>query len=278
MKAGESLREGFKLYLKNPAIILPYFLFGMFSLFLMNFSANFVRNSFSSIKITSPLQILLLQKEFASALSSVILRNILFAIIVILIFALVDSFVKAYTIGMAEKIAKRGRAKLSDGLQSSFRAMQIFGKNMVLALLLLFGFGLLLLTSAVLLGRLALLAFIPAAIIYSFIVYSASFFASQSIIIEKKGPWEGIKSSYSFIKRNLEGAAELILFIIFVYVAFNVINLASLRLFTHFFSGVTMRLLTLAENLLVGYIMMRPYLVILKTLFFINNQKIVKKL
>ena len=33
--------------------------------------------------------------------------------------------------------------------------------------------------------------------------YFISFFSSQSIVIEKKGPWEGIVSSYGFIKRNL---------------------------------------------------------------------------
>src|SRR3989338_8547836 len=99
MKSGESLREGFKHYLNNPVLILPYLLFGLFSLFLYNFSINFARESFSILKITSPFQILLLQEEFADTLSAIILRNVFFFILVGIIYALVDSFVKAYTIG-----------------------------------------------------------------------------------------------------------------------------------------------------------------------------------
>ncbi len=271
MKAGESLREGFRLYSDNPILILPYFLFGVFSLFLYNFSINFLRESFSIFKITSPFQILLFQKEFASALSAIILRNVFFFILVAIIYALVDSFVKAYTIGLSEKISRSGSARLKDGIAATSRTLQIFGKNIILILLLLFGIGLLLLTTAILLAQFALLAFIPATIIYTFIVYSVSFFASQSIVVEKKGPWGGLVSSYTFIKRNMEDVAKLILFIIFVYVAFHVIKLASLRLFGHFFTGATMRLISIAENLLLGYIIMRPYFVILKTLYFVKN-------
>ncbi|HIJ98633.1 TPA: hypothetical protein H1005_01685 [archaeon] len=275
MKSGESLREGFKHYLNNPVLILPYLLFGLFSLFLYNFSINFARESFSILKITSPFQILLLQEEFADTLSAIILRNVFFFILVGIIYALVDSFVKAYTIGLSEKISRTGGAKLKDGFQGATQTLQIFGKNIILILLLLFGFGLLLLTTAILLAQFALLAFIPAAIIYAFIIYSVSFFASQSIVVEKKGPWGGIVSSYAFIKRNMEDVAKLILFILFVYVAFHVIRLASLRLFEHFFVGATMRLISVAENLLLGYIIMRPYFVILKTLYFIKNQRFI---
>ncbi len=275
MKAGESLREGFKLYLANPAIVLPYLLFGIFSTFLLGYFFNFVRSSFSAMKNTSPVQMLLLRSEFADLLGEVIARIIFLAIVIAVIYFVADSFLKAYTIGLAEKISKSGSARLRDGFQHIGRTAQIFGKNIAIFLLLLFGTALLFLTSAVLLGSLALIAFIPALIIYAFIVYAVSFFANQSIVIEKKGPWDGIVSSYVFIKRNMEDVAKLILFIAFVFVAVIVIQKASGNLLAHFYSGFPLWLILKAEDLLLGYIIARPYFIILKTLYFVKNQKVV---
>ena len=238
-------------------------MFGVFSLFLYNFSIGFLRESFAPLREATPFQILFLQSRVSEIIGAVIVRDILFVISIIVIYFLVDALLKGYTIGLAEKLSRSGGVKLSDGLQSVSRAASLFGKNIVIFLLLLFGFFLLGLTTAVLLGKLALFAFIPAAIIYVFILYSVSFFASQSIVVEKKGPWDGIASSYIFIKKNLEDVAQLILFIIFVYVAFHVIRLSSLRLFEHFFAGITMRIISIGGNLLLGYIMMRPYFIIL---------------
>lgn len=276
MKSGESLKEALKLYLANPIVVLPYFLFGLFTLVVSTFSLNFIVSSFAPFRISNSLQILLLRKEFTEALTAVLIKDMLFVVVIAVIYFFVDSFLKSYTIGLSEKISRTGTAKFSDGLSSAPRGLVIFGKNLALALLLLFGYALLFLTSIVLLANLALLAFIPAAIIYTFIVYSASFFSSQSIMIEKKGPWDGIVSSYAFIRRNMEDVAQLILFIIFVFVAFQVIELASMRLFSHFYKGLTLWVISKSEGLLLGYIIMRPYFVILKTMYFVKNQKLIQ--
>ncbi len=273
MKSGESIRESFKLYLNNPAVILPYFLVGIFNIFAYLFTINLLKHSIATLRFSSTIELLVLGEKLNSAVSAIFLKNILFILAMGILYLLVDALLKSYTIGLSSSIVRGKGSKLSSGFASIKRTFSIFWKNIIVGLLLLFGFALIFVTSSVLLGRFALIAFIPASIIYTFIVFAITLFASQSIVLEKKGAWSGIASAYFFVRKHIEEVAKLVLFIIFVFVAFQVIKLASLRLFGYFFSSTAMFFISNAENLLLGYILMRPFFVILKTHFFIKNSK-----
>lgn len=277
MRTGESIREAFNLYGKNPAIILPYLLFGFFNTAVSFFLVNYLKSSLATLRFTSSIEFFLLGQHLTDAVTSLFLQNLLVILLVGFVYLIVDALVKSYTIGMASAIVKGKTATFRDGVSSARRAMAIVAKNIGVGILLIFGSALVFLTSVVLLGKFALIAFIPAAIIYAFILFAITLFASQSIVLENKGAWGGIVSSYFFLRKHMEEAAKLVLFLIFVFVAFQMIKLASIQLFGNFFLSQTLQLVRIAENLLLGYIIMRPFFVILKTHFYIKNSKALGK-
>lgn len=277
VKAGESIRESWKLYLSNPAIILPYFLFGIFNIAISTFALNYFKRSLATIRFTSSIEFFVLGQRLSDALSVIFLKNLLLILALGVLFLIVDALVKSYTIGLSSSIVKGRPARLSDGLRSIDRTFTIVGKNIVIGLLLIFGSALIFMTSLVLLGKFALLAFIPATIIYAFILFAITLFASQSIVLERKTAWQSIVSSYFFLRKHMEDVAKLVLFLIFVFVAFQMIKLASIRLLENFFLSFTLQIITVSESLLLGYLIMRPYFVILKTYFFIKNSKTLGK-
>lgn len=277
MKSGESIRESFKLYTSNPILILPYLLFGLFNLGLSLFVVNHLKSTLATIRFTSSIEFLILGQTLTSALSSIFIKSFLFIIAVGLIYLIVDAFVKSYTIGLSAVIVNGKKAKLSDGMKAMEKTFTLVGKNIIIGVLLVLGAALIFMTSFVLLGKFALISFIPATIIYAFILFAITLFASQSIVLESKSAWQGISSSYFFMKKHMEDVAKLVLFLIFVYVAFQMIKLSSTRLLAHYFAPFALQFVSMGASLLLSYLIMRPYFVILKTHFFLNNAKIAKK-
>ncbi len=277
MKSGESIRSSFKLYTANPIVILPYLLFGIFNLILSFFAVSHFRDTLATIRFTSSIEFLILGQTLTSALSSIFLKSFLFLAAIGIIFLIVDALVKSYTIGLSAAIVRGKKATLSDGLAATAKTFTIVGKNIVIGILLVLGAALVFMTSVVLLGKFALISFIPATIIYLFILFAITLFSSQSIVLENKNAWQGIASSYFFMKKHMEDVAKLVLFLIFVFVAFQMIKLSATRLLAHYFAPFAMQFVSLGASLLLGYLIMRPYFVILKTHFFLNNLKPSKK-
>ena len=277
MKTRESIHESFRLYGKNPAIILPYLLFGIFNTAVTIFLVNYLKSSLATLRFTSSIEFFVLGQKLSDALTALFLQNLLVVLFIGLVFVIVDAVIKSYTIGISAAMIRGKTATLKDGIPAARRATTIVAKNLGLGLLLVLGSALIFITSVVLLGKFALVSFIPAVIIFAFILYAVTLFASQSIVLENKGAWQGIVSSYFFIRKHVEDSAKIVLFLVFIFVAFQMIKLASMQLFGDFFISPTLQMIKIAENLLLGYIIMRPLFVILKTHFFVKNLKTLNK-
>jgi hypothetical protein len=102
-------------------------------------------------------------------------------------------------------------------------------------------------------------------------VLVATFFAAQSIVLERNGPINGIRSSYRMIKKYPEDVAVIIVFILLAYVCLMVIETVSVLSMGYLTSGFVLELFSNSMQFILFSMVFAPYVLILKTVYFIKN-------
>lgn len=271
METGECVRKSVDIYLDNPILIVPFIIAGVLYLVVINFLTTSFKTAFSSLNMTG-LQAFLFSKLFASEMLRVLSNYMVLFLLSILFIAIVYSFVQAYSIGLAKKIVTEKKVSLKDGFATIGSGVQIFFMLLSVFGLIIAGLLVSALISIILFGAIGIILSAVAVLIYSTVVVVAVFFAPQSIVLENKGPWEGIASSYRFIKKNIESSALLLLFIGFIYVSFLIMEYGGATLGSYFLSEITFNVLSKGLNLLLFSVVFSPYVVVLKTYFFMKNK------
>lgn len=270
MDIGSCIRRAFSLYMENPALIVPFVFSGVLGTLFKIIKNNYIKNNF--YYDFSGIKSLLLAKTMSGEILNAIFEYLILVVIFTVILSAVDSFVHAYAIGIARKASSEKGTSLKDGLGTIERGFQIFLMKIVVFALMIAGAFVILLPSVILFGMLGILISAALILIYAFAVYAMTFFASQSIVVEGKGPWESIVRSYEFIKKNLEGVALLLIFMILLFVSFQVIGAVSEFEGSYFFSKITLSFFTGGIDFILMYVILAPYFVMLKTFYFVKNR------
>lgn len=270
MKTGNAIKKAFDLYLANPLIILPFLIVGLVRNTISFFVNLFLRESFSGFQLNGIQALFLLENLAEILLKSIVAYSIILLLVGILIIVL-TSFLEAYAIGLSNKMTDK-KAKLSDGLSAMVHGPAIIGKTILLWILFFAGSIVVILPAIILFGTLGLVIATFILLIYASILITVSFFSNQSIVLDNKGPWEGIAGSYKFIKKNLEGVALLILFVVGLYVAFGIIHSTGTTMSSYFLNEFSQLVVNKGLHLILYSLILYPFLIILKTFYFIKNK------
>jgi len=270
MAIGRYVRKAFQLYTNHPIIIIPFLIFGLLESTLRLFSTNFLEFEMSSFQVDK-IETLLSPTVLNDAMFGSVFKYTLLVIVIVLLLSLLNSFVEAYAIGLAKKMPKRKNLKFKDGLKTLGRGTTIFFMKVFKLLLFVLGAVAISIPSFMIFGAaFGVLLFSGFFFIYFIMVTVITFFASQSIIINKLGAWDGILESYRFLKRNLESVALLLLFNILLYVVFSLIVRSTVVLSGFFLSDFIMDFIDQGMRLIVFSLILEPFFVILKTIFFMK--------
>ncbi len=270
MKIGQAIRTAFNLYLNNPIIILPFLLLGIFRSFL-----NIVILTSFNIHVPSTnffkMPLLLSNVNTMSELSKLLFNFLLLLLLISILIIILNSFVEAYAIGVAKKLTSK-KLSFSFKLPAIVNGLQIFVKKLIILGLALIGGVILLFPLVILFGLAGVVLSSILFLIYVLILLVIELFASQSIVIDKVNAWKGIVNSYHFVKKNLEGVAVLILFFLVLYGGVLIIKAAAFALGVYLLNGFPLLLYKQGINIILYSIVLLPFIVILKTTYFIKNK------
>lgn len=270
MKTGNVIKKAFDLYLTNPVIIVPFLILGAVTNTINFILKTFLRESFANFKFTGMQSLLFLENISESFFQNFLQYSIFFILIGIFILIL-SSFLEAYAIGLSKKLTNK-KAKLSDGLSAMIRGPAIIGKNLIIWLLFFAGSIVVIIPTVILFGALGFLLATVILFVYMAILIAVSFFANQSIVLDNAGPWEGLVGSYFFIKKNIEGVALLILFVVGIYVAFGIVQSTGATMVSYFLSETTELVVNQGLHLILYSLILYPFVLILKTFYYIKNK------
>ena len=178
---------------------------------------------------------------------------------------------EAYSIGLAKTISSNKEATFKDGLSTIGRGFSIFAMKFFVALTIVSITILISIPAFLLLGILGLAVFFVSLIIVSIVMVVITLFAGQSIVLEKKGAIQGILSSYKVFRKNLEGVVLLVIFIIFIAGSFIVVRQVSIKLLALTLDEFGAFLISKGLTLFLFSIILSPYVLLLKTYYFIKN-------
>ncbi len=270
MKTGNAIKKAFDLYLSNPVIIVPFLILGLVTNTINFILKTFMRESLANFEFSGMQSLLLIENISENFLQNFLQYSIIFILIGIFILVL-SSFLEAYAIGLSKKLTKK-KTGLSDGLSAMIHGPAIIGKKIIIWLLFFAGSVVVIIPTVILFGPLGLLLATIILFIYMALLMAVSFFANQSIVLDNKGPWKGIVGSYSFIKKNLEGVALLIIFAAGIYVAFGIIQSTSVTMASYFLDKTTELIVNQGLHLILYSLILYPFVVILKTFYYIKNK------
>ncbi|MFO7872291.1 MAG: hypothetical protein R6U26_01450 [Candidatus Undinarchaeales archaeon] len=270
MKTGNVIKKAFDLYLTNPVIIVPFLILGAVTNTINFILKTFLRESFANFKFTGMQSLLFLENISESFFQNFLQYSIFFILIGIFILIL-SSFLEAYAIGLSKKLTTN-KAKLSDGLSAMIHGPAIIGKNLIIWLLFFAGSIVVIIPTVILFGALGFLLATVILFVYMAILIAVSFFANQSIVLDNVGPWEGLVGSYFFIKKNIEGVALLILFVVGIYVAFGIVQSTGATMVSYFLSETTELVVNQGLHLILYSLILYPFVLILKTFYYIKNK------
>jgi len=271
MKIGTIIRKSYELFMTNPIIVFPFLFLGIIRNISLQVSENVLVDSISALGVT--LNSFLLNASWAANNLRPFFFNF---VILLLIFAfmlvLLSSFVEAYAIGLSIRMVRSKTTDLKEGFSTFNNGLQIFFKKLIIIALVLGGSIILFLPTWLLFGRFGVFISFFLLIAYLTLLLVAAFFADQSIVLNKVGAWEGLVKSYNFIRRNTEGGLIIILFVFFLSFGISMVQGSIELIGRNFFSGLSSVLFTKGINLLLFYVILLPYIVILKTHYYMRTK------
>lgn len=271
MGTGKYIRKAFSMFLDNPIIVVPFLLLGVLGIGLMTFAENYLSFNLGSINVEG-VDAILLSGEILSFITQTLVNFVLILLVSLVFFAIIGSFVKAYSIGLVKQMASNKTAGFRDGLVTLDRGIQIFGMRIILIILGIAGFFILMVPATIIFGTIGAIFSSFLFLIYLIALMAIAFFAPQSIVLEKKGPLEGIIGSYKFLRKNLEGVVILIIFMLLLFVCFAIILKASNLMGSYLFSETALDFFIQGIRLILYSLILAPYFIIIKTYYFIKNK------
>lgn len=288
MDVGAILSRSFELYKRNPNIILPHIIEYALDMLLV-----FVFVFFGAIVLLLTLGSLTLGSVMAlmeSPIPFLLITLAIFAILALFfIIMLLNAFAKAAVIGMVIEARKEGKTSLGTGIESAKRyGLPIIGYTLlitfvpivflgaaffvgimaaVFAVEMASGMGLVSIAFIIFFLLMFLLAYV--------IIYVLAIFTPQKIVVEKLGAIDGIKASFSFVRKYLTET------VIYIGVAVALVTVTSIASMLFAVPGIVFEnisqfisvFFTIIENIVsvaLGLIV-APYLKAVKTLMVLEG-------
>ena len=269
MEIGKFIRKAFNLYLDHPVIIIPFLFLGIINVATGLWLENYISELLPILQ--SPTELFI--ASLTGILSSAIIRVAVAALLVTIITSLASSYVEAYSIGLARAMSTKKDISFKEGFPALKRGLSIFSvKLLVLVIIAAVAFGVSI--PLVILFKLAgVLMALVVLLVFAIALLVITFFAPQSIVLEKRGAWGGIKKSYVFIKNHLEEVAILLLFMLFAFVIFTALQQVGITLAENFISEYVVILVSSGIHLLLFSMVFAPYFVVLKTYFYFKKSR-----
>jgi hypothetical protein len=269
MEAGKFIRKAFNIYLDNPIIIVPFLLFGILSTTTNLWLENYITAMLPVFENPAELLMVSMSGSLHSAFSRIIVVAILLAIVV----SLISSYIEAYSIGLARSMSTKKGTGFKEGVPALKKGLTIFGvKLIVITLIMAVAIGATI-PLVILFKLVGILASFVVVLIFGVSLVVITFFASQSIVLENKNVWGGIRGSYKLLRNNIEEVAILLLFMLFSFVILTVLQEVGVALAETFISEYLIALIRSGLHLLLFSMILSPYFIILKTYFYFKRSR-----
>ena len=265
MDIGKFIRRSVTDYLNNPIIMLPFAIMGLIGAGLSIISQFYLHSS------TSVFDEAAIKIAIASGHIPMDLLVILGKYFSIVALSLVSSFFHAFSIGLAQKIAKKKKPTFKDGSNAFKFGFKVFSFKVLIWLFTGLGIILITLPTVFLFGSFGLLLSCVFVFFFSLLLQFVGFFGKQAIVLEKLGAWSAFQRSFKLIRKNLENVLLLLGAYIFFFAVFLIFKKIAVTIANYVFAGFSLVVFTQAANFIFTFLILSPIFVIIKTSYFIKK-------